>query len=212
MSTCAEASCEDVYHAARTDYLDRLMRRASFEALWPLFARGTRPAKELTESFSALVHLRRFLAGDGPKRVVHVGDGAHARTAALFALKTKAENVSVDPLVNTPLVEAWRDQFHVERFSWKKARAEDATAELNALPPMPTFVTFVHAHVCINRILANLHWDAAFTLACCLPGNQLTSAYAVVDSGLDENVLASGRRYQVIVNRRVAVGPGTDGT
>ena len=85
-------------------YLDRLMRRESFQALWPLFAHATRPAKEMTESFSALEHLRPLLTTEGPCRVIHVGDGAHARTAALFALKTQAENISVDPLVNVDLV------------------------------------------------------------------------------------------------------------
>ena len=86
-----------------SDYLDRLMRRASFEALWPLFAKATRPAKEMTESFSALEHLRPFLSKGEPCRVIHVGDGAHARTGALFALKTEAENISVDPLINEAL-------------------------------------------------------------------------------------------------------------
>ncbi|MDF3067346.1 MAG: hypothetical protein K0R38_2947 [Polyangiaceae bacterium] len=69
-----------------SDYLDRLMRRGCFEALWPLFAKAERPAKELTESYSALVHLRPFMLGPGPYRVLHVGDGAHARTGAMFSL------------------------------------------------------------------------------------------------------------------------------
>src|SRR5437867_4071057 len=65
--------------APNGDYLDRLMRRECFEALWPLFAKASRPAKELTESYSALVHLRPFMSEAGPHRVIHVGDGAHAR-------------------------------------------------------------------------------------------------------------------------------------
>ena len=50
--------------APNSNYLDRLMRRNSFAALWPLFAKATRPAKELTESYSALEHLRPFLPPD----------------------------------------------------------------------------------------------------------------------------------------------------
>jgi hypothetical protein len=65
--------------------LDGLMRRDSFEPLWRLFALATRPTQEMTESFSALEHLRQLLADHRHCRVVHVGDGAHARTAALFA-------------------------------------------------------------------------------------------------------------------------------
>jgi hypothetical protein len=184
------------------DYLDRLMRRASFEALWPLFAKATRPAKEMTESYSARVHLRPFLPEGQPCRVIHVGDGAHARTAALFALKTKADNISVDPLVNERLVETWREQFGVRRLSWRKAGILDVADELNALPPMPVLVTFVHAHVRVDEVLSRLRWDAAYTLACCLPGHQLSLHHEPVDAGVDACVLSSGRRYQVLANRR----------
>jgi len=49
-------------------------------ALWPLFRQA--PAREGAHprSYSALVQLRPFLRRGGPYRVVHVGDGAHART------------------------------------------------------------------------------------------------------------------------------------
>ena len=193
---------DDISTVPQSDYLDRLMRRASFEALWPLFARAQRPAKELTESYSALVHLRPFLASGGPHRVVHVGDGAHARTAAMFALKTNAENVSVDPELNVALIEEWRDRFAVRRFDWRKAPIQDVAAELDALPEMPTLVTFVHAHISVDYVLGMLRWDVAFTLSCCSPGKQLTQNLAIETSGEDANVLSPGRSYQVLVNRR----------
>jgi hypothetical protein len=182
------------------DYLDRLMRRSSFEALWPLFAHATKPAKEMTESFSALQHLRPHMAEPGPHRVIHVGDGAHARTAALFALKTKAENISVDPSVNVELVEAWRARFGIRRLAWHKARVEEVAEQLNALPPMPVLVTFVHAHVHVDEVLDRLRWNAAFTLACCSPGHQLTRTRVPHQAGEDLSVLSDGRRYQVLVN------------
>lgn len=181
------------------DYLDRLMRRESFQALWPLFAKAPKPAKELTESFSALQHLRPRFPEDGPFRVIHVGDGAHARTAALFALKSKAENVSVDPILNLKLVGSWRDRFAVRRLSLRKVRIEEVADELNALPPMPVFVTFVHAHVNVDRVLDLLRWDAAFSLLCCVPGNQLSQRHTVVSEGEDLSVLSSQRRYAVWV-------------
>lgn len=187
--------------SANGDYLDRLMRRNSFEALWPLFARAPKPAKEMTESFSALLHLRPHLPKDGPCRVIHVGDGAHARTAALFALKTKAENISVDPSLNVALVAAWRDRFSVRRLAWHKARVQDVTEELNALPPMPVLVTFVHAHVHVDDVLDRLRWNAAFTLACCVPGHQLTRSRVPHEAGEDPSVLSVERQYQVLLNR-----------
>jgi hypothetical protein len=206
MTIDAPPGCRPAAHDAPASqssvYLDRLMRRGCFEALWPLFARAERPAKELTESYSALVHLRPFLRGGGPHRVVHVGDGAHARTGAMFSLKTTAHSISVDPQLNVPLVEAWRERFGIERFAFRKARVQDVAEEINAMPKMPTLVTFVHAHVSVDDVLHELDWDAAFTLACCLPGKQLTRRHEVAKSGSDAHVLCAARDYQVLVNVR----------
>jgi hypothetical protein len=193
------ADAEEAAAGGQSSYLDRLMRRESFAALWPLFAKGEKPAKEMTESFSALEHLRPLIRRGEPLRVLHVGDGAHARTAALFALKTNAENISVDPQLNEPLLEAWRDLYGIARFEWRKARIEAVAGELAELPRMRTFVTFVHAHVGVDRILALLRWDAAFTLACCLPASQLSTLHRVHHSGTDRNVLSPGRAYQVVL-------------
>jgi hypothetical protein len=192
---------EDAHANLNSNYLDRLMRRQSFEALWPLFALADKPAKEMTESFSALCHLRPFMPSGGPCRVLHVGDGAHARTAALFALKTKATSISIDPVLNVGIVESWQSRYGVERLEWRKAHVQDVTDELNALPPMPVIVTFVHAHVHVDAVLDRLRWDVAFTLACCLPGRQLTSRRVPREAGHDQNVLSTGRQYQVLVNR-----------
>jgi hypothetical protein len=187
-------------HAAG-DYLDRLMRRQSFEALWPLFAHATKPAKELTESFSALQHLRPFMNEQTPERVIHIGDGAHARTAAMFALKTPCENISVDPLINEGLVSDWQRRFEVQRFAWRKATIEQVTETLNTLPSRRVLVTFVHAHVNVDDVLRSLHWDVPFTLACCLPGKQLSRTLSCAHSGKDAQVLSEGRQYQVLVNQ-----------
>lgn len=181
-----------------SDYLDRLMRRESFAALWPLFARAPKPAKELTESFSALEHLRPLFPARGPFRVLHVGDGAHARTAALFALKTEAENISIDPSLNEGVVSRWREQFGIERFAWRRAPIEAVAQELDALPSMPVFVTFVHAHVSVDETLARLRWQVAFSLECCQPGHQRTARHHVLDEGEDGAVLSSGHRFQVL--------------
>ena len=194
--------------APNSDYLDRLMRRNSFAALWPLFAKATRPAKELTESYSALEHLRPFLPSDGPCRVLHIGDGAHARTAALFALKTRAENISIDPCLNLALVESWTREHGIQRLGWRKATIEEVATELNALAPMPVLVTCVHAHLPIDDVLGQLRWDVAFTLACCVPGHQLSRRYRPFAEGSDPSVLSEGRRFQVLVNPAPDSGGG----
>ncbi len=199
MTAAVEAGNNEI--DSSSDYLDRLMRRNCFEALWPLFAKAQRPAKELTESYSALVHLRPFMRPREECRVLHVGDGAHARTAAMFCLKTKAHNISIDPELNLPLVGRWRERFGISRLELEKARIQEVTSELNALPAARTLVTFVHAHVQVEEVLEQLHWDVAFTLACCVPGKQLSRTH-VHHEGEDANVLSSGRQYQVLVNDR----------
>jgi hypothetical protein len=181
-------------------YLDRLMRRGSFEALWPLFSKATKPAKEMTESFSALAHLRPFMNQCDACRVIHVGDGAHGRTAALFALKSSAENISVDPLVNHKIIDDWKHRYEIRRLTPMKARLSEVAQELNALSPLPVFVTFVHAHVSIDEELASLRWDAAFSLACCVPGRQLSKKMTPVVEGIDLSVLSPARRFQVLIH------------
>lgn len=203
MRSLPSAQCstaEPALEGSSSDYLDRLMRRDCFEALWPLFAKAARPAKELTESYSALVHLRPFMLGPAARRVIHVGDGAHARTGAMFSLKTHTQSVSVDPQLNLPLVESWRERFGIRGLDCRKARIQDIAEELNELPPMPTLVTFVHAHVPVDAVLRQLRWDVAFTLACCHPTRQLSRRHAVSSSGSDTSVLSSARTYQVLVN------------
>jgi hypothetical protein len=175
------------------------MRRESFAALWPLFAKGEKPAKEMTESYSALEHLRPLIRDGEALRVLHVGDGAHGRTAALFSIKTRAENISVDPVLNLPLVHAWRAEYQIRRFECRRGRIEAVAEQLAELPPMRTFVTFVHAHVHVDRVLALLRWDAAFTLACCLPASQLSTTQRIHHSGSDMNVLSPGREFQVLL-------------
>ena len=118
----------------------------------------------------------------------------------MFALKTQAENISVDPLVNSKLVEAWCAQFGVCRLVWHKASIAQVADQLNALPEMTVLVTFVHAHVHVDEVLELLNWDAAFTLACCLPGHQLSQTRVPHQEGVDANVLSTGRRFQVLVN------------
>ncbi len=185
---------------ANSAYLDRLMRRQSFEALWPLFAKAEKPAKEMTESFSALEHLRPLLPDGQPFRVIHVGDGAHARTAALFALKTGGENIAVDPTIHVERVEAWQREHQIKRFDWRKAKIEDVIDELNALPEMPVFVTFVHAHVPVDAVLDRLRWTASFSLICCVPGHQRSTRDVPTDVGCDLGVLSKDRDWELMRN------------
>lgn len=185
-------------------YLRALWRSKSAVPLMALFRRANDPPKEWTESYAAFHHLEPWLQ---PARLVlHVGDGSHCRTAALFAFHTRHDNVSIDPDARPEVMRAWQDEigFTVQRMRWFKAPAERDLLRGIGKPGM--LLTFVHAHVNTEEVLASLpvgSWDAAFTLACCFPRKQLVkprSAVArIIREGVDNRVLSPDRRFQVLV-------------
>jgi hypothetical protein len=183
----------------RHQYVNNVMRASCFEELWWLYKAATEPLKELSESYAA----HRWLAGwrKRPMTVIHVGDGARALTAAMFAFMTPHLNLAIDPLINEQQVSSWRDRFDVQRFDYFKGRVEDYPLEQL---PGPLLFTFVHAHVDVDRILARVpgRWLAAYTLACCSPASQLGHDHHTLEEGEDWNVLSSQRQFRLIVPER----------
>lgn len=181
---------------ARLGYLKNIMRSDSFDALWPLFKQCNDPCKEFTESYAAHKWMSRWRSH--PKTVFHVGDGAHCRTAALFAFMTRHTNIAIDPQVREEFVGSWKHRFNVERFYWFKGRVEDYPLED---VPGPCLVTFVHAHVDTDKVLKRLgnKWVAAYTNACCEAERQLGQMEAL-ESGEDWSILSPQRAFKVIVN------------
>lgn len=116
----------------RLTYLKQIMRSDSFDALWPLFKMANDPCKEFTESYAAMHHLRAWQRT--PITVLHIGDGAHARTAALFSFMTKHWNVSIDPVADEAIIGNWSRQYAVERLAWFRGRVEDYPLEQWAPP------------------------------------------------------------------------------
>lgn len=195
--------------------LREAFRSRSLPVLAPLFAKAHDPAKEWTESWAALHKLRRW--HKTPTRVLHVGDGAHARTAALFAFHTKHDNVSIDPQANIAAVAGWAHDagVMVERLAMRRGRAEDSVrAEaVNCweIYRQPLLLTFVHAHVNTEKILSLIPpglWRAAYVSACCEPLAQLVPATSkvasIVEQGEDWSILSPERTYQVLVPKEVA--------
>ncbi|HEU4579510.1 MAG TPA: hypothetical protein VFS67_14715 [Polyangiaceae bacterium] len=79
---------------------------------------------------------------------------------------------------------------------------------MNALPPMPVLVSCVHAPLPLDEVLDQLRWDVAFTLACCVPGHQLSRRHTPLAEGSDPSVLSEGRRFQVLINPAPGSGGG----
>lgn len=191
-------------------YLRQLVRTKSFPALQPLFEVSQDPAKEWTESYSAMYHLRKWI--DKPRVALHVGDGKHARTAALFAFNTPHFNVSVDPAIDPDRLARWVAAHNVRRFAYLPRKAEDVCAGLvrayKSQNLAPALLTFVHAHVDTAGILESLpegSWAAAYTCACCEHKRQLVPpdhpTIQTVEHKQDWGVLSPQRTYQVLVPR-----------
>ena len=179
----------------RLTYLKQIMRSDSFDALWPLFKMANDPCKEFTESYAAMHHLRAWQRT--PITVLHIGDGAHARTAALFSFMTKHWNVSIDPVADEAIIGNWSRQYAVERLAWFRGRVEDYPLEQWGASGRRVLVTFVHAHVDVDAVLRRLggSWVAAYTNACCEPGRQLGSGGIVRE---DWAILSPERRVKVL--------------
>lgn len=188
----------------RSHYLDHLMRRNCFEELRPLFMHAHAPAKEMTESYAAMHHLRRSLTHHIPEcLVLHIGDGAHCRTGAMFAFLSKARNICIDPNVNPDVMTPWMARWNVQRLSWFAGRVEDFPLEEI---DEPCLVTFVHAHVNTDAVLRRIpNWRAAYVNPCCHP-NEQRSRGTVVAGGHDWAILSPEREYQVILNERAQGG------
>ena len=184
----------------RTTYLRNVMRSNSFEELWPLFKLAHDPCKEITESYAAFHQLREW--HKEPRLVLHVGDGAHCRTAALFAFFTQHNNISIDPIVNEEVCSAWRSRYAVTRFAWERSRIENVNFNDIDYRGVPFLITFVHAHVDVDAVLGRLGalWIAAYTCACCQPTKQLGSMYPAKVEGQDWAVLSEKRQFRVLVN------------
>lgn len=187
-------------------YCESVMRANCFPELWALFKRCHAPLKEISESYAALTKLRKTLLSrtneDGTLKtwkVYHVGDGAHARTAALFAfMAPNTLNIAIDPQTNEKVLSEWVYAHQVRRFHWHKSRVEDLEFGKDHLP---IAVTFVHAHVNVDEVLDNIPgWVVAYSSACCYPDQQRTKKYKILDQGADWRILSEKRDYQVIEN------------
>jgi hypothetical protein len=178
-------------------YLDAVMKLRCFPALIDLFRQNQHPAKELTESFSAFHHLREYAESEIP--VVHVGDGAHCRTGAMFGFLTKSPNISIDPVVVEHKVNEWIDKWDVKRVAYRKIRIEEFELDVFKRVTDKVILTFVHSHVNSKEVIQmfesqGIEVVAAYVSACCEPDRQLTLDVPVQT---DWNILSAERQIQV---------------
>lgn len=186
------------------NYLDSLIRKNCFPELIDLFGRAHAPAKELTESYSAYRALRPWRQLDDVV-VIHIGDGAHSRTGAMFAFLTKHHNISVDPICNMNVCTDWALKYKVERFNFLKLPWQDCDFR-KLVCGRKCLITFVHAHVNTSEVLKvfdGINWMAAFICGCCDSGRQLDSVPGKEHT--DWGILSPERRTKLVVNNGLQI-------
>jgi len=124
-------------------------------------------AKEITESFACFNAVRKTL---GPASFAESwtclvpGDGTAPRTGALFALRTRWNVVSVDPLMKLRWV-LWRH--HIDRLTARKLHVE-------ALAPIVAnrvIIVSCHSHASLKNAVQRVNAERCdvISLPCCVP-------------------------------------------
>ena len=172
-------------------------KKAQWQSLSHL-AQDVKIEKEFTESYAALHHFRRSFKVLPECLVLHIGDGAHCRTGALFAFMSRTRNVCIDPGIHPEILVPWMERYRAQRLAWFAVKVEDYPLEDVT---ETCLVTFVHAHVNTDAVLKRIpNWLAAYVNVCCHPDEQRTKL-PTDDAGYDWAILSPEREYQVIINR-----------
>lgn len=146
-------------------YADKLLRSRSFEELWHLFKDAESPLKEMTESYAALKHMRSIIAPNH-KTFIHIGDGARARTGALFAFHSRSFNISIDPVIHMNKINQWINKYNVFNFHPIDDKYEKQTF-INEIDD-PINIICVHAHVDLEEMDQKIPaWKYLYSNPCC---------------------------------------------
>lgn len=193
-------------------YLNNVIGQNCFEEIhWLLktYGKSASPAKEITESYSAIYHLRKTfkrIESEGKKPlVIHVGDGSRFISGAMTSLMTRSYNLSIDPNLRTDYYHQWVEKFKIRDFRvipsiWQEANIklylDEVEQECGYQPEI--IVTCVHGHVDLKKFLNSLpRWSICYSLACCQKSIQIPDMFEVIDHGEDMNVLSPEREYKI---------------
>jgi len=152
-------------------YVDTVLKTYSYEELMWLFLNTPSPSKEISESYAVLTNLKK-VCNVSDYSWLHIGDGAYARTAGLFAFLSKSENYSIDPAINTTKLTKWIEKYNVKRFYFSKNKFQDDNEILDEIEK-PYGIVCVHAHVNLEEVDKKYpDWKYLYTNPCCMPGIQ----------------------------------------
>lgn len=183
-------------------FVDRVLRSTSYQELMWLFLNTKSPSKEISESYAALHWCKKFCKVSD-YYCYHIGDGAWARTAAIFAFFTKSINESIDPALNFEKLREWRSKHKVERIDFIARKIEEA--------PMPTLagdrpilITCVHAHVDLEVVDKKIpNWRFLYTNPCCYTKQQVFSEEYMREHNIEK--LVDTEDFRILSDKRNVV-------
>jgi len=145
-------------------YIDEFvgLKCASDLLAWGLMPNG----KEITESFATyriVCKQLRLPLNDPTIALVSVGDGHTPRTAAVFAVRSKWQCHSIDPLLRD------KNWSMIQRLTLHRRKVEDAILDLHDASIV--VIVAVHSHALIKDILTNVLGQPRHLVAlpCCVP-------------------------------------------
>ena len=140
--------------------------------------------KEVTESMAAFNGIRDYIMKDrfdyksDNVVVISVGDGNTPRTAAMCAMRSNWECISIDPIMKTT-------DYNIKRLKIYKNKVEEL--DLN-FPDKIVVILCVHSHAKLNDILGHIHGKERhlLTIPCCVPHEIKNVPYlGYMDSNID---------------------------
>lgn len=150
---------------------------------WKLFPN----AKEITESIGCYNAVLHYIVekeselnvpiklNDPTINLVSVGDGSTPRTAALFAMRTEWNCISVDPQLK-PTASNPKDYSMIHGLTLLRCHIEDCT-DLHFTSPC--IIVCVHSHAPLDAILNKISAPILHlvTIPCCIPHNLYNRPY-----------------------------------
>jgi len=156
-------------------YIDKVLRSNSYEELMWRFKDADSPSKEISESYAAFSNLKKLCIINN-FNWLHIGDGGHTRTAAIFAFFSKTINFSIDPALNMEKFVAWKEKYNIERIQPLMCKFEEVSTLTDVVPREPYSITCVHAHVKLEEVDKYYpNWVYLYSNVCCYPSKQTFS-------------------------------------
>lgn len=202
-----------------TKYADKILRSKSYEELRERFMEAESPVKEITESYAAFYHMKKFCQLSN-FTWLHIGDGGYTRTAAIFAFFSKSLNISIDPALNFEKFNKWSLQYKVQNIVPYCKKFQDYTEKdiLNEILfqsididfPSAYNIVCVHAHVKLEEVNKQYpNWCFLYTNPCCSYSEQTFSEQYMKENNItkvleleDLNILSDKRTVIIYKNNK----------